>query len=258
MMLPFVLPFLFLILVAIEPQQQFVRGAIGIPSSVTGTFLRQAWDSADLGGSIVNSLIAVSVSVFITISASALCAYWVLRHPGRIGRAVLGLLVAAWMVPYVIYLVPLFVILAQFGLTDNLFTLSFIYAATNIPFALYLLYTYFKHGIPGEVRDAARVDGVTAAQELFRIILPLAKPVLVTAGALSFIWAWGDLLLAAIFLQNPARLTVTLAASTLVQRENPNVQLTAAAAVISILPLFVVFIFSQRALVRGLTAGVGR
>jgi ABC-type glycerol-3-phosphate transport system permease component len=158
----------------------------------------------------------------------------------------------------VIWIVPLFLLMTRLGLTDNLVVLGVVYGALIAPFGLYLMHTHYKDGIPFEVREAAAVDGASTWQQLLHILLPLSKPALAALGALSFVWSWGDLLLAVVMLQDSSRWTLTVAASTLVSRFDAAIQQQAAAALVSIAPLLIVFLGAQRAIARGLTAGIGK
>jgi ABC-type glycerol-3-phosphate transport system permease component len=166
------------------------------------------------------------------------------------------------MVPFVIYVIPLFVLFSQLGLTDNLVILGIAIAAVNVPFGIFLAVAYLRSGLPRDVVEAARVDGATTWQEFSAIVLPLMRPALGTLAALGFIWAWGDLLMSVIFIQSADNYTMTVATST-ISRNSPQhgasaVQVLAAAGLIAIVPLALVFLLFQRAISRGLVAGVGR
>jgi ABC-type glycerol-3-phosphate transport system permease component len=106
--------------------------------------------------------------------------------------------------------------------------------------------------------EAASADGATTLQQFTMVVLPLARPALGTVAALGFVWAWGDLFVALILLQDPSKYTQTVAAAGLATVFNANVQETAAAALLSMLPLVIIFSLAQRAIVRGFTAGVGK
>jgi len=193
---------------------------------------------------------------------SALAAFWFVRHRGRLSRVLYLGLVSAWLIPLVIYVIPLFVVLSQLGLTDNLVLLGILIAAVNVPFGLFLTVSYLRTGLPAEVLEAARVDGASVWQEFHRVVLPLARPVLGTLAALGFISAWGDLLMSLILIQSADNYTMTIATSTISQNSaregEAAVQVLAAAGLTAMLPLAAVFLLFQRAISRGLTAGVGR
>ncbi len=255
---PFVYPFMFMLFTAVRPEDDFIDSRLGLPTAFTLEHMSYALENAELGRGIVNSLIAVGTGVVIVVVVSALAGYWFLRHSGRIATALLGAIVSLWIIPYVVYIIPLFVMLSDAGLTDNLFVLGLVYGAINVPFGLYLIYAYYKDGIPGEILQAAEVDGATAWQSFRSIVLPLSRPALATLASLAFVWTWGDLVISLILIQSSDRFTITVAASTLAGRFDSEPQANAAAALIALVPIFVVFMCAQRAIRSGLTAGFGK
>jgi ABC-type glycerol-3-phosphate transport system permease component len=258
MTIPFVLPFLFLTATAFRTREDYIQSRVGFPHELTIAHVRYAWESVRLGQAMVNSLITTSIAVVVLVAVSLAAAFWFLRHRGRVARALLIAIASLWVVPFVIYLLPLFVTASDLGLTDNLVVLGVLYAATNLPFGIFFMFAYMQRGIPSEVREAAEVDGVSSIREFMWIIVPLSKPAIGTLAALAFVWSWGDLLLALVFLQSDDKYTVTVAASALVTRADAGVQEVAAAAFIAILPLLLIFLIAQRSIARGVVTGVGK
>ena len=256
--LVFVYPFFFLVSMAIRPKEDYVENPLGMPTQVTLDHLQTAWSQANLGRGVLNSLLAAGTCVLVTVVVAALGAFWLRRHPGRLGAAVLSGVVAIWLVPVVIYIIPLFVTLSRLDLTNNLVMLGVIYAAINIPFGLYFLTAYYEEGLPTEVLEASDVDGASLLRTFWSIVLPLSRPALGALAALTFVWAWGDLLVAVIMLGEPSRYTVTVAAASLVGRFDFAIQTKAASAVIAMIPMLIVFLVAQRAIVRGFTTGFGK
>lgn len=262
LLIPFVYPFIFLAMVAVRTRSDYIRSPLGLPSELTDANLARAWDLGHYDRAIVNSLTVSLVSSVTLVVVSALAAFWFVRHRGRLSRVLYLGLVSAWLIPLVIYVIPLFVVLSQLGLTDNLVLLGVLIAAVNVPFGLFLTVSYLRTGLPVEVLEAARVDGASAWQEFRRVVLPLARPVLGTLAALGFISAWGDLLMSLILIQSADNYTMTIATSTISSNSTREgeaaVQVLAAAGLTSMLPLAAVFLLFQRAISRGLTSGVGR
>jgi ABC-type glycerol-3-phosphate transport system permease component len=255
---PFVYPFAFMAFTAVRPSDDYLESRLGLPTSLTWEHVNFALDNAQLGRGLINSLIAVGTGVAIVVVVSALAAFWFLRHSGRLANVLLGGILSLWIIPYVIYIIPLFVMLSDAELTDNLLVLGVVYGAVNVPFGLYLLYAYFRDAIPSEILQAAEVDGASPWQTFYRIVLPLSKPALATLAALSFVWTWGDLVMSLILIQSSENFTLTVAASTLSGRFDSQPQANAAAAMIALLPILIVFLMAQRAIRSGLTAGFGK
>jgi raffinose/stachyose/melibiose transport system permease protein len=120
------------------------------------------------------------------------------------------------------------------------------------------LYAYLADAIDPQIREAAAVDGATPKRVFFSISLPLSLPVLSTVAVLGFVFAWGDVLIAAVLLQSSNTWTVPLAATSFTSRMGIALQAEAAAALLSMLPLAVLFVIFQKGIVRGLTVGSGR
>lgn len=253
--LPFIYPFVFLASTALRTQDDYLNSPLGIPRHFTAQNLQFAWKGANIDAALVASALSVGLGVVILVIGSAGCAFWFLLHRGKIARTLMLSIFALWAVPFIVYAVPLYVMLADVGWLNNLVTLAFIYAAMNIPFGIYLLHSYYLRGIPAEVLEAAAVDGASTIRTFFNIVLPLGRPAMGTLAALGFVWCWGDLLTAAFVMQDPTKYTLTLAASTLVTRNDASVQPAAAAALISIIPVLVVFLFAQKGISRGFSAG---
>lgn len=261
-LVPFIYPFFFLATVAVRTRADYIKSPLGLPREITGANLARAWELGNYDRAILNSLTVSVVSSVTLVVVSALAAFWFVRHRGRFSRLLFLGLVSAWLIPLVIYVIPLFVILSQLGLTDNLVLLGVLIAAVNVPFGLYLTVSYLRTGLPAEVLEAARVDGTSVWQEFRHIVLPLARPVLGTLAALGFISAWGDLLMSLILIQSADHYTMTIATSTIssnsAREGEAAVQVLAAAGLMAMLPLASVFLLFQRTIGRGLTAGIGR
>jgi ABC-type glycerol-3-phosphate transport system permease component len=255
---PFVYPFAFLISMALKTPRAWAQDQTGFSAHLTTVNLASAWSGANLGRATLNSLLAVIVGSVVCTCVAAGGAYWFLRHWNRVSQALLGILICFWVLPYVVFIIPLFVTLARLGLINNLWILGLLYAASYIPFGIYLVHAYLRNAAIAEVVEAARVDGANSFGVFRRIVVPLSKPVLGTLAALTFVWCWGDLIGALVILQDPGHWTVTVAASALVGRYGMQTQTGAAAALIGIVPVIAVFLFAQKAIVRGITAGVGK
>lgn len=256
--IPFVYPFLFMISTALKTETDYIEHQVGPPRAFTLDHLSYAWNGAHLGQALINSTIAVATGVAVCTIFSSMSAFWFYRHRGSTASALRLALIGLWIFPFVVYVLPFFVILSNHGLVNNLFVLGLVYATLNAPFGLYLMYSYLQQGIPDDVMEAAQVDGASLWQQYWRIVVPLSRPMLGSLVALLFVFMWGDLLISVILIQDPDKFTVVPAAATLVSQFDAGVQNSAAAAVISIVPVLIVFMIAQRAIVRGFTQGVGR
>jgi ABC-type glycerol-3-phosphate transport system permease component len=256
-MIPFLYPFLFLIGTSVKTNEQFAESQTGLPTSVTLENFEQAWTLADLGTAMTNSIVAVGIAVVATVTVSALGAFWFMRHEGRVANGLRWALIALMAIPLPVFIIPLFLQLSGRDLTDNLIVMGLVYAGWNSTFGLYLTYSYFK-SLPSEVLEAARMDGASLWQQLRYVLVPLSRPMLVTLAVFTFIWSWSDLLAAVVIVQEPDKRLLVPATALLSDIHTGNIPRSTAALVIALVPMLLVFLLGQRALVRGILSGVGK
>jgi ABC-type glycerol-3-phosphate transport system permease component len=206
---------------------------------------------------MLHSVIAVGVGMILTVLISSGAGFWFLMHQGRLSNALRVILIGTMALPPPVFIIPLFVLLSQWGMSSNLIVLGCVYAAWNGSFGLYLTHACYQRAIPDEVLEAARIDGAGRWTQYRRIVLPLSKPAMATIAVLSFV-SWSDLLLAIVLIQNPAQRTLIPAATLLTNRYNTDIPASAAAVVLALLPMLIVFLGGQRFLQRGILAGVGK
>lgn len=261
LMIPFLYPLLFLVLTAARSANSYNRSPLGITGFPTLTHIEDAWNSGSLGQGAINSLQAVAVGVVVCCVVSSLAAYWFFRHEGWFAKALLGLILVGWLIPFAIYLVPFYIEFVKFHLVNKLWALGIAYAAIHTPFGTYFILSYLRQSIPKEILEAAAVDGAYSLRQFVRIILPLSRPVLGTFAALAFVWMWGEIIVAVVLLTDPSNYTIVLSANALVGQtlaaggSSNTVQIVAAATLISLLPMMSVIYIAQRAIVRGFGAG---
>lgn len=255
--LPFIYPFIFLVGTAIKPLSEFDLNEAGLPHQVTFANIRGAWTEAALGSAMLHSVIAVTIGSFVTVAASALGAYWFVNHEHRRAKTLRYAFVIALAVPPPVFIMPLFIFLARLGWTDNLVVLALVYGGWNTSFGIYLVYSFMKE-IPSSLVEAAQVDGAGMWRTFRDIMLPICRPVLATLAVLSFIWAWADLLIALVLVQDPSLRLLTPATTLLADQYSTDIPREAAGVLIAVLPMLAVFLLGQKWLVRGVVAGVGR
>lgn len=253
--IPFLAPFFFLVTVALKTEADYRSSPIGLPSSITFEHVADAWDRAGLGSALWNSLFTSAVGVVVACLLSMSAAFWFIIRRSRRAKGLRWAIVLGYAFPAVIWLIPLFVIMARNGLTNDLIVLGIIYGVSNVPFGLYLVYTFYRQTLRSEIMEAAAIDGATELQQFRLIAVPLAKPAVTALAALVFVWSFGDLLFAVTLLQDAAKWTIPIAAATLVSRQNITAQAQAAAAFVALVPSLLVVLFAQRALVRGFGGG---
>jgi multiple sugar transport system permease protein len=226
-----------------------------VTGSGFGNYLTLLDFQAGLGTFLLNSTIISAVTVAVTLVVSVLGGYAFANFafPGK-NILFLGTL-AILMVPYATLLIPLYVLLRTIGLQDSLVGLSLVLAMYQLPFATFMMRISFE-SVPRELEESALVDGCTPLQALIRIVLPLSVPGIVAAGLFVFIASWNNFLFAFMLTAGEEVRTLPVVTRFFVQGEADFPWGTImASAVMTTLPVALLFLFFQRYLIRGLTAG---
>jgi alpha-glucoside transport system permease protein len=208
-----------------------------------------------LGQAFLNSLIiAIPGTIFpLLLAAFAAYAFAWMKFPGRdwLFFGVVALLV----IPSQIALGPVFTVFSAIGLTGTYFAVWIAHTAFGLPFAVFLLRSFFA-GLPKDLMESAHIDGASTWRTFWTIILPLSVPALASLAIFQFMWVWNDLLVALIFLGgNPQLAPMTLTVANLVGTYGENYPVLTAASFLSMALPLVVFFSMQRYFVRGILAG---
>ena len=200
---------------------------------------------------LVNSIIVSSLAVLANLLFCSLAAYPLarLRFAGR--GLVLALVVATILIPFQVVMIPLYLLMVQIGLRNSLWALILPQAATA--FGIFLLRQSFLT-VPVELEEAARIDGCSPLGEWWNIMLPAAKADLITLAMFVFIGTWGDFLWPLIIIDDPKLYTLPLGLQQLSSSFSLDWRLVAAGAMVSILPVLLVFILLQRYILPSATA----
>lgn len=225
-----------------------------IPRAVTGRFYADFFTNAKLITYLGNSfLVSVSTTVCsLAVSVYAGYSFSKYRYRGR--RSLMFLLLSAQMFPQALLLITLYLMFAQLKLINTYIGLILSFTTFTLPLCVWTLKNFFDT-LPDDLIEAAKVDGATPLQIIHRIMLPLALPALVSTGLFAFIRAWNDYIFA-LTLAGPERMTLPpgLALSFIGEFQTSWPNLMASSLIVS-LPVVVIFIFMQRYIVSGLSAG---
>ncbi len=207
-----------------------------------------------LAQGLFNSAFVSICSVALTMAAAALAAYPLARMHFRGSQVVLFMIIAPMMIPGLVNLVPIYLILATFGLLDTYLGLILIYMVGSLPVSVWILRGFFQT-VPLELEEAAVVDGCSRVQTLLRIILPVSKPALMAVALLSFVNAWNDFIVASIVTTSAEMRTAQIFLYANIGDVEVNWGGLMAAALVVSLPPVLLFLLLQRGFISGLTAG---
>lgn len=224
------------------------------PKGLTFEYYRQAWASGNFLLAFANStVVAFAVTTFQVIT-SALAGYALARLKFRGNQALLMLILATLVIPFQILVVPIFLVLKWGHLVNTYGALILPTAASG--FGIFLLRQFFLT-VPVELEEAAALDGANRLQILWRIMLPLSRPALVTLFLFTFIGEWNDLFKPLVFTTRPELRTVQLALAEFQEQFTNNWSLLMAAVMIATVPIVVVFLLGQRQFIQGIaTTGI--
>jgi multiple sugar transport system permease protein len=253
------IPFYVMVMTSLKSQQSLLANPLdfSIDPAVGGTVLFRSYielfTEYDFGTLLLNSAIVSVATVLITLLFSVPGAYAVakLRFPGR--KWLSGSVLLIYLIPAIILVIPLYAVFSQLGLRNSLLGLCIVYPATTIPVALYMLRGYFA-GLPSELDDAGLMDGLSRLQIITRIAMPLSMPAIASVALYVFMIAWNEFLFAFMFLDDVKLFTLSRGIVSLNSSEVPRQHLMAG-AVIATTPVLILFLWFERFLVTGLTAG---
>ena len=255
-----VYPVLWVVKVALTPDQAFAAGANPFPTVVDFRNFVDVVSTRDAAGAwlfgrqALNSVVAAGLTAAIGLGLSTTAGYAMSRwaFPGR-DRA-LSLMLLTQMFPGVVSLVPLYLILERLHLLDSLLGLALVYATTSVPFCAWNMKGYFDT-LPRDLEEAAMLDGAGRWTTFRRVVLPLARPALAVTALFSFMNAWNEFILAATLMGSERAYTLPVVLQQYVGDFGASWGRFAAGAILVSLPVMALFYVLQKHLVEGLTAG---
>lgn len=248
-------PLYWLVKVSITPNDIIYTEGIDLwPSRVSLEHYATVIGKSDFLLFFRNSIIVSGVTALASTLLAAASGYAFSRFVFRGKFWIVGVMLVTQMFPLVIVITPIFSIFGGLGLTNSLTGLIIIYTAFNIPFATFLMQSFFD-GIPKELEEAAMIDGATRFKAFVQIIAPLTLPGIVATVGFCFTGAWGEILFALLLNSSASASTFPVGLLLYSQRATIEFGPMMAAGVLALLPVCVFFFFIQRYLVQGLTAG---
>ena len=250
-------PLLWLLSTAFKPPRELASPDPGwIPAHPTLDNFRQAFDEQPLLRAAANSLTASVAAAAITVVIATPMAYVMARHHrSPLSRAATGWVVVSQAFPFVLVIIPLFLVLKNLYLINSLSGLIMVYVVWSLPFALWMLAGYVR-AVPGELEEAAAVDGAGRLRVLVSVTMPLLAPGLVATALFAFLTAWNEFFFALVLLKTPERQTVPVILTHFIGAEGvADLGPLAAASLLATLPSLVLFAVIQRRITSGTLAG---
>ncbi|MET8410927.1 carbohydrate ABC transporter permease [Streptomyces sp. NPDC005195] len=249
-------PFLWLISTAFKPARELAGlHPTWIPRHPTLANFRQAFDEQPLLQAALNSLLAALGAAVIAVLIATPMAYVMARRRTVLARAATGWVVVSQAFPFVLVIIPLFLILKNLHLIDSRAGLVMVYVVWALPFALWMLVSHVR-AVPTELEEAAAVDGAGRVRTLVSVTAPLLAPGIVATALFAFVSAWNEFFFALVLLKTPQKQTLPVVLTHFIGAEGvADLGPLAAASLLATLPSLVVFAVIQKRITGGMFAG---
>lgn len=255
LMMLYLFPLLWFILSSFKPGSELFSYPLSIlPKNFTVENYIDAWHTLDFIKYFTNTLISAVITTILTVIASATCGYAFAKYDRKWLNFFFICIIATTMLPTEVIMNPVFTIIRKLGLYDSL--AGIIIPSINTATGIFMFRTFFI-SIPNDLIESARIDGASDGKIFIKIMLPIARPIIMTLSIFSFQWRWNDYIWPLIVLNDPKKYTLQVALRGLVGAENINWTILISASVLSIIPLLLVFIVFQRYILdSGATTGL--
>lgn len=247
-------PLLWLLLNSFKTNSELFGNPWGLPKAFTIENYTKAWTVGNVGVYFFNSSMVTVISSSISILLSVTAAYAISRMKWKLSGVVLLVFLIGVMVPNHSTLIPLFSMFQSAKILNSYTALILPYVAFGLPIAIFLLTGYFE-SIPRELEEAALIDGCKLPQILFRIIIPISKPTIVTVLVSNFITMWNDLLFALVFMTDTKKMTLPVGLTQFVGRYGVDYTGMIAAIIFTVVPSILVYVFLHDKIIAGMTSG---
>ena len=253
--LVWVLPFVFIVFTSLKSEADIYGGNVfGPPAHAAWSNYAHAWLRGNFSTTLLNSVVITAIKVPLGIIISAALAYALSQTKLRLRDTIFLVLLCGTMIPFQVLLAPLFTLVNGLGLTNSYVGVILPYIAFGIPYQVFVLRGFFRQ-IPGEMQEAAMMDGASHLSIFWRVYLPLAVPALAALVILDFVATWNEFAMALVILQDQSRWTLPLGLMSFQGQFASAYGPLNAAIVMTVIPAVIVYLIFQRYFVSGLMAG---
>ena len=254
-----VLPLLWTVMSSFKTSSEIFSSPFSLPSKWNFDNYVGAWTTAGIGSFLLNSIIVVFGALAVTMLFGAMCAYVLARFQFPGNRAIYYLMLAGLTFPIFLAIVPLFFVLRSIGLLNTLPGLILTYAAFALPFTVFFLFSFFK-ALPLSIAEAAALDGAGEWRTFFQVMLPMSRPGLATVAILNFVGLWNQFLLPVALNTDPKNYVLTQGMASFASQAGYSVNFGQlfAGAVMTIVPVFIVYLVFQRQLQGSVSQGTSK
>ncbi len=250
-------PLLLMLVSAFKTNAELFASPFAWPEQWSFDNLRQVWQQTDFARYLLNSVVVTGASVAVILVCGTLAAYALARYRFRGAGMLLALFVAGLVVPLKLAVIPLFVELDRLGLLDSRTGLVMVYAAMGLPSAVFIL-TGFLRALPGELEQAARIDGASELRIMLTVMLPLARPALAIAAIQNAVPIWNDFFFPLVFITSDQRKTLPQGLTVFMGEYNTDWGVLFTGLALASAPIVLLYLALSRQFIAGLTEGASR
>ena len=250
-------PLIVMVLDSLRPNAEVLSHPLALPTSLDFSSYTTAWTQASFSTYVRNSVLVTVGAVALDVVVSLPASYVLGRYRFRGSGLLIAYFLAGLMLPIRLGILPIFYLLGNLGLVDSRLGLVLVYAASGVPFSVFIMSAFFR-GLPRELEEAARIDGAGEARIFARVMVPLVKPAIATVVVFRFVPLWNDFFFPLVLLRTTDRYTLPVGLTQFFGEFQTNWSALFAGLVIATVPLVVLFLVATRQIVEGLTAGMGR
>lgn len=250
-----IFPYAWMVLTSLKPIEEFFTFPLRwLPSSVTFQHYAAVFGDQRFMRALANSMIVATAVTAVSVLLSVPAAYGLTRLLRRGSRPILVGILSSQFLPPMVFFIPFYIILSSMTLLNTLSGLVFAYLSVTLPICTWMIATTFR-GLPREIEEAAKMDGASSYVMIMHVLLPMARPGIITAAIFSFVLAWQEYIFALLYTTTPAAQTAPVIMFYYLGQHQIDYGRLMAAAVIVSLPVAIPFAFIQRYYRQGLTEG---
>ncbi|ANB61340.1 carbohydrate ABC transporter permease [Anoxybacteroides amylolyticum] len=250
----YILPFILVVLNSLKERTEIISNPLSIPKSFNLANYFSAMEKMNFTHSFMNSLIVTVFSVVLITIFSAMTAYVFVRMQNKLNKFLFFLMVASMIIPFQAIMIPLVQIYGSIGFLNSKWALIYMYIGFGASLAVFIYHGLIK-SIPLELEEAAMIDGASRLQIFFQVVFPLLKPTTMTIVILNVLWIWNDFLLPSLVLIKPEERTLPLSTFYFFGTYSVDYGLLMAGLVVTIIPVIIVYLFTQRHIIQGVMNG---
>lgn len=249
-----IIPFYIMVTTALKAKGDFSSKWV-FPKELNFQNFSDAWTIANLGPSFVNTTIITACSAALLIFFGSMAAYPMARRQTTLNKVFYFIFIAIMIIPPLTALVPLYKMVVNIGMMNTYEVAILNNVAAFMPLTIFLYAGFIRSTVPKELEEAAKIDGASTLGTFFRIVFPLLKPVTASVLIIACVFIWNDYQFAIFFLQDKSMHTVTVSLASFFGQNQNNLNLVAAAAILAMLPMTLLFLFLQKYFIAGLSSG---